>query len=104
MRRYLNTLSRGIVFYRERFVQVAVKKEILRKTFAGNTKIEVYVRDDVNTAKPPLIKIIIEITSKIILYCLPCITTTLRKGKLLVVAYFVDHNIDEANPKKVAIE
>jgi hypothetical protein len=44
-----------------------VKKETLRKTFAGNTKIEVYARDGVKTAKPPLIKITIEITSKIIL-------------------------------------
>ena len=63
----MNTLSRGIVFYRERFVQVAVKKEILRKTSAGNTKIVVYARGGVNTAKPPLIKITIEITSRTIL-------------------------------------
>ena len=34
-----------------------MKKEMLRKTSAGNTKIVVYARDGVNTAKPPLIKI-----------------------------------------------
>jgi hypothetical protein len=50
------------------------KKEILRKTFAGNPGIGVYARDGVNTAKPPLIKITIEITSKIILTVLSLAT------------------------------
>jgi hypothetical protein len=62
----LKTFSGGTAFHRKRFVQVAAKKEMLRKTSAGNTKIEVYDRDGVNTAKPWLIKITIEITGRII--------------------------------------